>query len=465
MKARYRYRIYPTISQQISLARLFGCVRVVWNDALVHCINEDRVGNKKPSNGALQKQFITQAKKTERREWLGEVSAIPLQQSLNDLEQAYKNFFKSCKGERKGKPVKPPKLKKRKGRQSAKFTTGGFKVHETSVYIAKIGKIKTIWSRELPARPTSATVIKDPAGRYFLSFVVEIQPELLPQTAKICGIDLGIIDFATFDDSTKVKAPKPLKKNLKRLRKKQRNLSRKQKGSKRREVARKKVARLHAKIKDTRTDFLHKLSTKVIKENQLIALEDLNVSGLVKNRTPLYPPTGGTQGGSDLGWREFRAFLEAKAEKYGREFRVIDRWEATTQKCSCCGKKGGKKDLSVREWTCLWCGTFHNRDVNAAVNILVAGKQYETQNSQLRMRQAAVKAGVKGVSTSPEFRQLSLFETNIFQVAGGQSETKNGRGGKHKTTAKVAVPSEASTVRLSAHAEAHPEFRQLSLFE
>ena len=437
MKARYRYRLYPTSCQQVSLAKLFGCTRVVWNDALAHCIEEYRAGNKKPSNGSLQKQFITQAKQTSEREWLGEVSNIALQQSLNDLDQAYQNFFKSCKGERKGKPVRPPKFKKRKGRQSAKFHSGGFKVQETSVYIAKIGKIKTIWSRELPTKPTSATVIKDPAGRYFVSFVVEVQPEPLPPTTKSCGIDLGIIDFATFDDGRKVKAPKPLRKNLRRLRKRQKKLSRTQKGSKRREVARKKVAKLHAKIKDTRTDFLHKLSTKVVKENQLIALEDLNVSGLLKNRTPLYPPSGGTQGGGDLGWREFRTLLEAKADKYGREFRVINRWEPTSQLCSCCGQKGGKKDLSIREWTCLWCGSFHDRDANAATNILkVAGGQPKT--------------------AQPKFQQLELFEINNFQVAGGQSETQNGRGGRRKTFVKGAAANEAST---------HPKFRQLNLFE
>ena len=404
MKARYRYRIYPTVSQQISLARLFGCTRVVWNDALAYCIDEYRAGNKKPSNGALQKRFITQAKKTSEREWLGEVSNIALQQSLNDLEQAYQNFFQSCKGERKGKPVRPPRLKKRKGRQSAKFHSGGFKVHETSVYIAKIGKIKTVWSRELPAKPTSATVIKDPAGRYFVSFVVEIQPEILPPTTKTCGIDLGIIDFATFDDGQKVKAPKPLKKNLRRLRKRQKKLSRTQKGSKRREVARKKVAKLHVKIKETRTDFLHKLSTKVIKENQLIALEDLNVSGLLKNRKL-------SRAISDLGWREFRTLLEAKADKYGREFRVINRWEATSQNCSCCGQKGGKKDLSAREWTCLWCNTTHDRDINAAANILkVAGGQPETVNGRRGRCKTSVKeATANEASTTPKYVQLSLF--------------------------------------------------------
>ena len=401
MKARFKYRIYPTAQQKTALAQLFGCVRVVWNDALAFCNEQYQKGEDKPKNSQLQKQFITQAKQTEDREWLGEVSVVALQQSLNDLEQAYQNFFKSCKGERKGKPVRPPRFKKKSNQQSARFTKRGFKTDDDSVFIAKIGFIKAVYSRKLPRDPSSVTIIKDPSGRYFASFVVEITPELLPATTKSCGIDLGIADFATFDKVEKVKAPKPFKKNLKRLRKKQRNLSRKQKGSKRREVALQKVAKLHAKIKDTRTDFLHKLSTKVIKENQLIALEDLNVSGLVKNRTPLYPPTGGTQGGSDMGWREFRTLLENKAEKYGRDLRVIDRWEATTQKCSCCGEQGGKKNLSIREWTCLWCGTKHDRDVNAAINIL--------------------------------------------KVAGGHSETLNGRGGKRKTTAKVAAPSEAST--------------------
>ena len=181
-------------------------------------------------------------------------------------------------------------------------------------------------------------------------------------------------------------------------------MSRKQKGSKRREVARKKVAihvgrrpKLHAKIKDTRTDFLDKLSTKVVKENQLIALEDLNVSSLVKNRKL-------SRAISDLGWREFRTLLEAKAEKYGREIRVINRWQATTQTCSCCGQKGGKKDLSVREWECLWCGEKHDRDLNAASNILkVAGGQSETQNGRggyvLRTRCANASAYRKGSSS------------------------------------------------------------------
>ncbi len=367
--------------------------RVVWNDSLACCQGKYKLEDKKPTNEKLQKQFITQAKKTEDREWLSEVSNIPLQQSLNDLNQAYQNFFQSTKGQRKGKPVQPPKFKSRKSKQTARFTRGGFKVGQHKVYLAKIGKLKIVWSRELPAAPSSVTVIKDSANRYFLSFVVEINPESWPQIDDSVGIDLGIKTFATFSNGTKIDAPKPLKNRIKKYRKLSKSLSKKTRGSKRYEKARLKVAKFHAKLKDTRTDFLHKLSTKIIRENQTVVLEDLNVSGMMKNRKL-------SRAISDLGWRQFRTLLEGKAEKYGRDFRVISRWEPTSQVCSNCGFKGGKLDLQVREWECLNCGAKHDRDENAAINILVAG---------------------------------------------GQSETLNGRGGKRKTTAKVAAACETST--------------------
>ncbi|WP_366558125.1 RNA-guided endonuclease TnpB family protein [Okeania sp. SIO3B5] len=250
-----------------------------------------------------------------------------------------------------------------------------------------MGLFKVVWSRPLPGEPSSVTVIKDSAHRYFLSFVVEIQPQKLPESSKSVGIDLGISTFATFSNGQKVDAPKPLKKRIKKYRKLSKSLSKKTQGSKRYEKARLRVAKFHALLKDTRTDFLHKLSTEIIRENQTIILEDLNVSGMVKNRKL-------SRAISDLGWRQFRTFLEGKVEKYGRDLRVISRWEATTQKCSCCGFRGGKLDLQVREWECLNCGAKHDRDKNAAINILVAG---------------------------------------------GQPETLNGRGGKCKTTAKVAA--------------------------
>ncbi|NEP12137.1 MAG: IS200/IS605 family element transposase accessory protein TnpB [Symploca sp. SIO2C1] len=403
MKARYRYRIYPTPRQQLALAKLFGCVRVVWNDALAFCITQYKTGAKKPKNAQLHKQFITQAKRTTQREWLSGVSCVPLQQALNDLEKAYRNFFKSCKGQRKGKPVKPPKFKKRHAKQSARFTQRGFTIRGDCLKIAKIGKLKIVWSRPLPAEPSSVTVIKDAAGRYFVSFVVEISPDVLPKNEDSVGIDLGIKTFATLDDAQKIDAPKPLKKRINRLRRLSKNLSRKNRGSKRYERARLRKAKLQAKLKDTRTDFLHKLSTQIIRENQTIVLEDLNVAGMLKNRKL-------SRAISDLGWRQFRTYLEGKAEKYGREFRVISRWEPTSLPCSCCGFRGGKLDLSIREWTCLNCGTTHDRDVNAAKNILVAGGHSETQTGRGGRRKTSVKEAVTcEASTHREYVQLTLF--------------------------------------------------------
>lgn len=390
MKSRYKYRFYPTPGQQTKLSRLFGCCRVVWNDALAFCRDSEKL----PKNSDLQKQFITQAKHIEEREWLAEVSNIALQQSIADLGVAYKNFFQSKKGERKGKKIKPPKFKKRSGKQTARLTRGGFVVREHKVYLAKIGDVKVHWSRDLPSPPSSVTIIKDCSGRYFLSFVVEVGQVNLPAINDRVGIDLGIKTFATFSDGEKVDAPKPLKKNLRKLKRAQKSLSRKQKGSKRRGRARLRVAKIHARIADIRSDFLHKLSTKAARENQSVALEDLNVSGMVKNRKL-------SRAISDLGWRQFRTLVEAKCCKYQRDFVVINRWEPTSQVCSHCGFRGGKLDLSIREWQCLNCETIHDRDTNAAINI---------------------------------------------KVAGGHSETKNGRGGSCKTTS-VASSDEASTRR------------------
>ena len=404
MKARYRYRIYLKPGQQVALSKLFGCVRVVWNDALAFCISQYKAGEKKSKNAELQKQFITQAKKTKGREWLSEVSNIPLQQSLNDLEQADENFFKSCKGQRKGKPVRPPKFKKRHAKQSARFTRGGFTLRGDCLKVAKVGKLKIVWSRPLPAEPSSVTIIKDAAGRYFASFVVEIIPETLPKNQASVGIDLGIKTFATLDNGQKIDAPKPLSKRINRLRRLSKNLSRKTRGSNRYERSRKRKAKLQAKLKDTRTDFLHKLSTQIIRENQTIVLEDLNVAGMIKNRKL-------SRAISDLGWRQFRTYLQGKAEKHGREFRVISRWEPTSQKCSCCGFRGGKLDLSIREWTCLNCFTTHDRDVNAARNIKVAGGHSETKTGRGdRCKTSAKEAAVREASTHREYVQLALFD-------------------------------------------------------
>ncbi|WP_242027598.1 RNA-guided endonuclease InsQ/TnpB family protein [Cyanobacterium aponinum] len=384
MKQRLNYRIYPTDNQKQLLAQLFGCCRVVYNDAVALCQQVYKEGGKKPNNSELQKRLITQAKKTEQRQWLSDVSNIPLQQSLNDLNQAYQNFFNSCKGKRKGHKVKPPKFKSRKSKQTARFTRGGFKVGQHKIKLAKIGKVKIKWSRPLPSEPSSVTVIKDSADRYFLSFVVETNPEILSDNGHNVGIDLGLETFATLSDGQKIKSPKPLKQKLKKLRRCQRNLSRKKKGSNRYNKARKRVANVHAKVKDTRTDFLHKLSTNIIRDNQTIVLEDLNVSGMIKNHKL-------SKAISDMGWRTFRTMLEAKSQMYGRKFIVIDRWTPTSQVCSNCGFNGGKKELNVREWTCINCGEVHDRDINASKNILVAGGHRETLNGRGAGRKTAAK--------------------------------------------------------------------------
>ncbi|MGB3493258.1 MAG: RNA-guided endonuclease TnpB family protein [Elainellaceae cyanobacterium] len=375
MKLRYRYRIYPNTVQVRSLARLFGCSRVVWNDALAFCQSGWAAGVKYPGSSELMKRFITQAKHTTEREWLGEVSNIPLQQSIRDLDVAFRNFWNSAKGKRKGLKVKAPRFKKRSANQSARFTVNSFSIKGEKVYLAKIGKLKTVWSRPLPSAPSSATVIKDASGRYFLSFVCDADVTELPVSPNSVGVDLGISTFAALSTGEKIDAPKPLKTALKRLKRLQQSLSRKVKGSKRRELARLKGAQLHARVADTRSDFLHKLSTRLIRENQSISLEDLNVPGMVKNRKL-------SRAISDLGWRQFRTMLEAKAAMHGREVNIINRWEPTSQTCSCCGKRGGKLDLKIRLWECLFCGATHDRDINAAINIEVAGGQLETKNGR-----------------------------------------------------------------------------------
>lgn len=361
MKARYQYRFYPSDQQQVSLAQLFGCVRVVWNDALAICKQSEKL----PSNNDLQKLVITQAKKTEERSWLSDVSNIPLQQSVADLGVAYKNFFDSLKGKRKGKKVGSPKFKKKTGRQSARFRIGGFSVKGEEVYLARIGNVKPIWSRALPSPPSSVTVIKDCANRYFLSFVVEVEPIHNEARNQSIGIDLGVKTFAVMSNGEKAVSPNYSKQDRK-VRKLQRKLARQQKDSRRRNRTKIKIAKLHNQIADTRKDFLHKLSTKVVSENQTIILEDLNVSGMVKNRKLARVI-------SLQGWREFRVLCEAKSEKLGRTFHAINRWEPTSQICSDCGFKWGKLDLSIRSVLCLNCGAEHDRDENAAKNINKVG--------------------------------------------------------------------------------------------
>lgn len=361
MKARYRYRFYPTDQQQQSLAQLFGCVRVVWNDALAFCKQSEKL----PKAGVLS-AMLTESKKTLERQWLKDVSSVPLQQSLRQLDKAWTNFFNSRNGKREGSKMGAPRFKKKSNKQSATFASNAFSIFGDVVSLAKIGDLKPIWSRELPSQPSSVTVIKDAASRYFLSFVVEVEPELVDAKNQSIGIDLGIKTFAFMSNGEKAESPDYSKLDRK-IRKLQRKLMKRQvKGSNRQEKTRLKIAKKHNQIADTRKDFLHKLSTKVVRENQSIILEDLSVSGMLKNRKL-------SRAISLQGWREFRVLCEAKAQKFGRQFAVINRWEPTSQICSDCGFKWGKLDLKVRTVTCVSCGSVHDRDENAARNIEKVG--------------------------------------------------------------------------------------------
>ncbi|MFI0965930.1 RNA-guided endonuclease InsQ/TnpB family protein [Streptomyces sp. NPDC021080] len=371
MQLRYSFRLYPDAGQRTALARAFGCARVVFNDAVRAREDARRAGQPFPTAGEVSRKLITEAKRTAERCWLGEVSAVVLQQSLRDAEAAYRNFFASLKGTRKGPRLGAPRFKSRKDtRQSIRFTanarwniTGSGRLN-----LPKIGAVRVKWSRTLPAVPTSVTVIKDSAGRYFASFVVGTDPAedavRMPDTDQTVGIDLGLMHFAVLSDGTKIDSPRFLRRAEKKLKKAQRELSRKQKGSKNRAKARLKVARAHAKAADARRDFLHQFSTRLIRENQAIGVEDLSVAGLARTRL--------AKSVHDAGWAQFVNMLAYKAARYGRTLVKIGRFEPTSQTCSTCRVKDGPKPLNIREWTCTACGTHHDRDHNAALNIKTA---------------------------------------------------------------------------------------------
>jgi len=391
VQLRYSYRLYPTPGQRSTLARAFGCARVVFNDALAAREAAYKAGEPYIPDAALSKR-LTVSKRTPERAWLAEVSSVVLQQALADVNQAYRNFLDSVSGKRKGPRVAPPRFRSRKdSRQSIRFMSNAFRVLDNGrLRLPKIGDIEVRWSRGLPAVPSSVTVIRDAAGRFFASFVVKVTAEPLPETDAERGIDLGLAHFAVMDDGTKIASPKFLRRAEKKLKRTQRDLSRTQKGSKSREKARVKVARAHARVADARRDFHHKLSTRIIRENQAIVVEDLAVRGLARTKM--------AKSVHDAGWSAFVAMLDYKAKLYGRRFAKIGRFEPTSQVCSVCGVKDGSKPLHIREWECRQCGTVHDRDVNAARNILALGRResLNARGGQVRPAATLAQAGEAG---------------------------------------------------------------------
>lgn len=367
MQLRYAYRLNPTPGQRQALARAFGCARVVFNDVVAARRTAREQGDPYPTDGTLSKA-LTAAKRTPERAWLAEVSAVVLQQALADANTAYRNFFASVKGARKGRKLGAPRFRSRKDRaQSIRFTKAArFRVTPAGrLRLPGIGDVPVRWSRDLPGEASSVTVTVDATGRYHASFVVEVPDAPLPSTDREVGIDLGLTHFVVLSDGRKVDNPRIARKAARKLRRAQQELARRQKGSANRRKSVRKVARCHARVGDTRRDWLHKLSTTLISENQAVYVEDLAVSGLARTRL--------ARSVADAGWSTFVAMLAYKATRRGRSFVKVDRWLPSTRTCSTCGAIGDKKPLHVREWTCP-CGAAHNRDVNAAINILAAGR-------------------------------------------------------------------------------------------
>lgn len=361
MKRAYRYRFYPTPEQAGLLNRTFGSVRYVWNRALAER-SRAWTQEQKRVTFADTCRMLTAWKAEPETAWLYEVSNVALQQGLQHLQQAYVNFW--------GKRAKYPSFKSRhRSRASATFTTSGFRYRDGQVFLAKMGEPLGIrWSRPLPegAAPSTVTVNRDAAGRWHISILVEETIEQHPATDSAVGIDAGITSLLTLSTGEKIANPRHERRDRQRLAKAQRAMARKQKGSANREKARRHVARVYARITDRRRDHLHKLSTRIIRENQTVIIEDLSVRNMVRNHSL-------ARAISDASWSELRAMLEYKAEWYGRTVIAVDRFYPSSKTCSACGAIAALMPLSVREWECASCGTAHDRDVNAAKVILAEG--------------------------------------------------------------------------------------------
>ncbi|MER7693479.1 RNA-guided endonuclease TnpB family protein [Streptomyces sp. NPDC097610] len=377
VKRAYRYRFCPTDAQAAELSRTFGCVRKVYNMALAArteaWARQERVSYNQTS------AMLTAWKKTEALAYLNDVSSVPLQQALRHLQTAFTNFF--------GKRAKYPRFKSRKkSRKSAEYTISAFRFRDGELRLAKMSEpLRIVWSRPLPegVSPSTVTVSQDAAGRWFVSVLCD-DPGIrhLPATDAAVGIDAGLDHLLTLSTGEKIANPRHERRDRAALAKAQRRLAKKEKGSANGVKARRKVARIHARIADRRRDSLHQITTRLVRENQTLVIEDLTVRNMVKNRKLARVI-------SDAAWSEFRSMLEYKAQWYGREVIAVDRWFPSSKLCSACGTLQDKMPLNVRTWTCD-CGATHDRDVNAANNLLAAGRAV-----------AACGAGVRPQRSSP----------------------------------------------------------------
>ena len=365
------------------LARTFGCTRVVYNDCL-RLRNAYHAAGKEISDTEVQRQVVTLAKQTQERAWLGEVASVAQVQACQDARRAYRNWFDSLSGRRKGRKVGRPAFRRKRHRQSIRLTRNGFALRGERLYVAKVGNIKVAWSRALPSVPSSVTVIMEPDGRYYASFVVEREAIPLPACSREVGVDVGLASLVVTSDGEIIGNPRFLRAKERKLARAHRALSRKQKGSANRAKARLRLAVLHRKVRETRLDHAHKTALWLVRDNQAVYAEDLCVSGLARTRL--------AKSVHDASWSQLLRLIEEKAAQYGRTFARIGRFEPTSQMCSACGVKDGPKPLRVRAWTCSACGATHDRDVNAAKNVLALGRRESLNACRGNVRPGLVPA-------------------------------------------------------------------------
>ncbi|MCS4116199.1 putative transposase [Salinibacter ruber] len=369
IKRTYRYRLYPNEAQKQKLARTFGCSRWVYNWALETKTKAHYQDEESLSFTDLSSR-LTSKKKEEETKWLSEVSAVTLQQSLRNLNQAFTNFFEGR--------AEYPSFKSKKGDQTARYVGTAFDIREENgkrkLRLSKMpGLINIRWSRELPSEPSSCTVTKNAAGQYHVCFVCTEEVELLPRVngengdLEFVGVDLGIESLVTLSTGEKVGNPRWFENEYKRLRREQQKLSRKEKGSNNWERQRKRVAKVHQRIQDRRKDFIEKLTTRLVKNFDVIVVEDLSVKNMQQNGRLARHIT-------QAGWSQIVRRLRDKCKWYGRTLVIADKWFPSSQRCSECGHIDGKKPLGRRSWTCSECGQHHDRDINAAKNLSRVGQ-------------------------------------------------------------------------------------------
>lgn len=376
----FKYRFYPNAEQETLLRRTLGCARLVYNRALA-LRTEAWYERKERIDYVKTSACLTQWKKQDDLSFLNDVSSVPLQQGLRHLQSAFTNFFSGR--------AKYPNFKKKHHGGSAEFTQAAFKFLDGQIYLAKCKKPLAIrWSQQLPkgVEPSAVTVKLDPSGRWTVSLLVETEIDKLPASHKNIGIDLGITSLIALSDGSKVSNPRTFNAKYKKLRKAQKALSRKVKGSSNRHKARLQVAKVHAQISDARKDFLHKLTTQLVRDNQVITIEDLAVKNMVKNHKL-------ARAISDASWGELVRQLSYKAEWYSRTLIKIDRWFPSSKRCNACGNVVDKLPLNIREWTCSKCETVHDRDINAAINVLAAGLAVSASGASVRPKGISPAAG------------------------------------------------------------------------